>query len=547
MNVESILLNELIDILKPLCVITHCPCTLYSSTNLIAIACYFQFKGTPLLDHDNKPVPIAKILSTKPLKSELMTRKGPANRNLTYLSGDSVTRTLNDIFGFDGWCLEVKETRREVCEKDERQRHCVAYTALVRVTHRQSGAFKEDCGAGDSTDKSLATAVNHALKASVTDALKRAVRHFGDKLGNSLYDGSFNINKAPRTLKDALKQYEIDRSKSKFGFEKDRVKDNAQYQKGQQQHESLSGNNAINDANISTAVHSLHANSPIPHSVSSNLLATATPVTKSYGTRHVSTSASAQQPSIKATSVTEVKNPHETSTSYQSVPNGTRPISAQKLNSNSAMVNRYNSNSTSASNNAKSTTIGVSNNTSGYNSGQLAYPNKCSTSVPTISAHKPLGSMSTPNGFNIANNAHATEKSPNGLNRFQRYATSNQLQYQSNRASAISVAIVSTVPPAAGAKGHSSSFASGVRTNQSPSMTRQYQSNNAIEAESSMQVASALMDITASKTANPATGMGVQNLNRKRNMDGDGGIVRESVAKKMVPYNGTNPYLNSKK
>ena len=70
------------------------------------------------------------------------------------------------------------------CEKDEKGRYRVAYTAFVRLTHRLSGAFKEDCGAGDSMDKSLGTAVSHALKASVTDAMKRAARYFGDKLGN---------------------------------------------------------------------------------------------------------------------------------------------------------------------------------------------------------------------------------------------------------------------------------------------------------------------------------------------------------------------------
>lgn len=70
------------------------------------------------------------------------------------------------------------------CIKDEKGRYHVAYTAFVRVTHRRSGAFKEDCGAGDAIDKQLGTAVSNALKASVTDAMKRAARHFGDKLGN---------------------------------------------------------------------------------------------------------------------------------------------------------------------------------------------------------------------------------------------------------------------------------------------------------------------------------------------------------------------------
>ena len=67
-----------------------------------------------MLDHNQNTITIAKMLSTKPLRGELATRPGPGNRKLTYLSGDSVTRTLNDIFGFDGWCLEVKDTKREV-------------------------------------------------------------------------------------------------------------------------------------------------------------------------------------------------------------------------------------------------------------------------------------------------------------------------------------------------------------------------------------------------------------------------------------------------
>eukprot|EP00957_Ditylum_brightwellii_P088062 6708588-Ditylum_brightwellii.AAC.1 len=62
------------------------------------------------------------MLSTKPLKADLMTRPGPGGRKLTYMSGDSVTRTLNDIFGFDGWSLEIKATNREVRNERKRRR-----------------------------------------------------------------------------------------------------------------------------------------------------------------------------------------------------------------------------------------------------------------------------------------------------------------------------------------------------------------------------------------------------------------------------------------
>jgi DNA repair and recombination protein RAD52 len=141
------------------------------------------------------------------------------------MGGDIITKTLNEAFGYDGWCLEVKNTTREESTKDDQGRHHVAYIATVRITHKRSGVFREDCGAGDAIDRCLANATGNALKGAVTDAMKRAARHFGEKLGNSLYHDGFNANNAPSTLKDALDTLEIDRAKSRFGFEKDRQKD----------------------------------------------------------------------------------------------------------------------------------------------------------------------------------------------------------------------------------------------------------------------------------------------------------------------------------
>ena len=72
----------------------------------------------------------------------------------------------------------------KACEKDHKGRYNVSYTSIVRLTHRISGAFKEDCGAGDAIDRSLGAAISYAMRGSVVDAVKRAARYFGDKLGN---------------------------------------------------------------------------------------------------------------------------------------------------------------------------------------------------------------------------------------------------------------------------------------------------------------------------------------------------------------------------
>jgi len=176
------------------------------------------------------PISVDKFLSTKPLRKEVSTRQGPGGMKLSYMGGDVITQTLNEAFGYDGWSLEVKEKTQLDPLKDEKGRYIVAFTATVRITHLRSGAFREDCGAGDAIDKSLASASGNALKGAVTDAMKRAARHFGEKLGNSLYHDDFNVNKAPNTLKDACEMLDLERAKGRFGFEKDRKMIPAQQQ-----------------------------------------------------------------------------------------------------------------------------------------------------------------------------------------------------------------------------------------------------------------------------------------------------------------------------
>ena len=147
---------------------------------------YNPSDGSVLRDPSTgNPVSVDRLLASKPLRGELSTRPGPGNKKLTYLSGDGVTRTLNDIFGYDGWNLDICKAHREECLKDPATgKYSVVYTAMVRVTHRASGAYREECGTGDSVDRHFGTAVGHALKGSITDAMKRAARHFGEKLGN---------------------------------------------------------------------------------------------------------------------------------------------------------------------------------------------------------------------------------------------------------------------------------------------------------------------------------------------------------------------------
>ena len=72
--------------------------------------------GLPLLDHRSCPLTVQRMLGTRPLRADVSTRPGAGGMKYTYMGGEAVTRTLNEVFGFGGWSMEVKETKREVSE-----------------------------------------------------------------------------------------------------------------------------------------------------------------------------------------------------------------------------------------------------------------------------------------------------------------------------------------------------------------------------------------------------------------------------------------------
>lgn len=110
-----------------------------------------------------------------------------------YLEGWHVIAEANRIFGFDGWSYEaidtkcVAESARQI-GKAKRDGWGVTYTSRVRVIVQ--GIVREDFGAGHGYDVDLGLAHESAIKEAVTDALKRALRTFGNPFGLALYDKS---------------------------------------------------------------------------------------------------------------------------------------------------------------------------------------------------------------------------------------------------------------------------------------------------------------------------------------------------------------------
>jgi DNA repair and recombination protein RAD52 len=140
------------------------------------------------------------------------TRRGAGNQNVPYLAGSHAIRLANRIFGYDGWSSEIKS--KEVLWSENRNgQWCVAVEVIVRVTvtNPKGKAFREGIGhdEGKMSDKFLA--FQKTTKSANTDALKRALREFGDALGNCMNDKIY-LDRI-KTVKDKGDVMEFDRTK----------------------------------------------------------------------------------------------------------------------------------------------------------------------------------------------------------------------------------------------------------------------------------------------------------------------------------------------
>jgi DNA repair and recombination protein RAD52 len=115
-------------------------------------------------------------------------------RKIAYLETHVAIKQANRIFGFDGWSYEITDLTR-VCEivKTKTDRDGVTKSGWevgiqCKVKINVDGVIREDVGYGTGIDySSLTAAYESAGKEAASDALKRALRSFGNQFGNSLY------------------------------------------------------------------------------------------------------------------------------------------------------------------------------------------------------------------------------------------------------------------------------------------------------------------------------------------------------------------------
>lgn len=135
----------------------------------------------------------------QPLDRSLISeREARDGRILQYIEGWAVINQANRLFGYDGWGAEVvgEVNFRPLSLTDtasDTPLAVAAYMATVRVTVRGCPA-RSDVGCGF-VAADTPEAHEAAYKGAVTDALKRALRFFGDQFGNGLYDRRHTIDK----------------------------------------------------------------------------------------------------------------------------------------------------------------------------------------------------------------------------------------------------------------------------------------------------------------------------------------------------------------
>ncbi|CAG8455559.1 uncharacterized protein OCT59_017481 [Rhizophagus irregularis] len=120
------------------------------------------------------------------------SRPGPGGGKVIYLEGWKAMNLANDVFGFNGWSSSIVDITVDFvdCNHDT-GKFSIGVAVTCRVTLKD-GTFHEDIGYGSCDNlKSKAGAFEKAKKEAATDALKRALRMFGNLMGNCMYDKKY--------------------------------------------------------------------------------------------------------------------------------------------------------------------------------------------------------------------------------------------------------------------------------------------------------------------------------------------------------------------
>lgn len=120
-------------------------------------------------------------------------KPAPQGKFGDYVDGYHVISEANRIFGNGGWSYEItrlSETSNITVQTQRGEQVRISYLCTVKVT--VGDTFKEGSAVGMGSGKpdNIGDVIESAVKEAETDALKRALRTFGNTFGLALYDKS---------------------------------------------------------------------------------------------------------------------------------------------------------------------------------------------------------------------------------------------------------------------------------------------------------------------------------------------------------------------
>ncbi|XP_060162552.1 DNA repair protein RAD52 homolog isoform X5 [Globicephala melas] len=191
-----------------------------------SVLCFGQYQYTA-----QEYQAIQKALRQRLGPEYISSRVAGGGQKVCYIEGHRVINLANEMFGYNGWAHSITQQNVDFVDLNNGKFY-VGVCAFVRVQLKvrvmegtcclqargrweseQDGSYHEDVGYGVSEGlKSKALSLEKARKEAVTDGLKRALRSFGNALGNCILDKDYlrSLNKLPHQL-----PLEVDLTKAK--------------------------------------------------------------------------------------------------------------------------------------------------------------------------------------------------------------------------------------------------------------------------------------------------------------------------------------------
>ncbi|XP_044049811.1 DNA repair protein RAD52 homolog isoform X2 [Siniperca chuatsi] len=154
----------------------------------------------------------------------ISTRVAGGGQRVCYVEGHRVISLANEMFGYNGWSHSISQQNVDFVDLINGKFY-VGVSAFVKV-QLKDGSFHEDVGYGVSEGlKSKALSLEKARKEAVTDGMKRALKCFGNALGNCILNKEYlqAINKIPKQPPPPLDAAQTKRSEDEPSVEEARV------------------------------------------------------------------------------------------------------------------------------------------------------------------------------------------------------------------------------------------------------------------------------------------------------------------------------------